>query len=248
MLFRSDPMIVFLSETWSSTEHMRWVKNQILFDRCFTVSNDDKGGGLSLLWKAGVDMWVDNFSKYHIDSIVHGGSENAWRLTGFYGEPDTGRRDEGWNMLQMLSLKPKLPWCVLGDFNELLEVQEKRGGVPRAHYLMQNFRDVLDLCGFVDLGYFRLDFTWHGRRRREWIWEKLDRGIANYEWMTWFPTGRVKHLNCFTSDHRPILLSLDGCIEYQKWRRKPFRFEAMWSSDPECKEVIERAWDFIIIF
>ena len=73
--------------------------------------------------------------------------------------------------------------------------------------------------------------------------ERLDRGIGNYEWMTRFPTGRVKHLNCFTSYHRSILLSLEGNIEYQKWRRKPFQFEAMWSSDPECKEVIARAWD-----
>ena len=40
-------------------------------------------------------MWVDSFSKYHIDFIVHGGSENAWRLTGFYGDPDTGRQNKG---------------------------------------------------------------------------------------------------------------------------------------------------------
>ena len=86
------------------------------------------GWGLALLWKSRVDVWVDSFSKYHIDSIVHGGLENTWRLTGFYGEPDTGRRNDGWNMLRMLISKLKLPWCVLGDFNELLEVQEKRCG------------------------------------------------------------------------------------------------------------------------
>lgn len=71
-----DPIIVFLSETWSSKEHMKWVRDRILFYRCFTVSNDGRGG-LALLWKAWVDVWVDSFSKYHIDSIVHGGLENA---------------------------------------------------------------------------------------------------------------------------------------------------------------------------
>ena len=79
---------------------------------------------------------------------------------------------------------------------------------------MQNFRDVLDHCGFVDLGFSGPDFTWHDKRRGEGIWERLDRGIANYEWLTRFPTGRVKHLNCFTLDHRPLLLSLDGHREY----------------------------------
>ena len=50
-----------------------------------------------------------------------------------------------------------------GDFSELLQVKDKRGGVPRAHNLMQMLRHVLDHCGFVDLGYLGLDFTWHGR-------------------------------------------------------------------------------------
>ena len=75
---------------------------------------------------------MDSFSKVHIDSVIEGGSENAWRLTGFYREPDTYRQSEGWSMLRMLGSKPKLPWCCLRDFNELLEVQEKKGGAPRA--------------------------------------------------------------------------------------------------------------------
>ena len=52
--------------------------------------------------------------------------------------------------------------------------------------------------------------------------ERLDRGVANYEWLTCFPIGRVRHLNCFTSDHRLILLYLDDNGEQQKWRRNPF--------------------------
>ena len=53
----------------------------------------------------------------------------------------------------------------------------------------------------------------------------------------------MRQLNCFTSDHRPILLYLEDNGEQQKWRRKPFLFESMWILDLECKEVITRAWD-----
>ena len=56
---------------------MKWVRDRILFYGCFTVPSNDRGGGLALLWKKEVDVWVDSFSNYHIDSIVHGGSENA---------------------------------------------------------------------------------------------------------------------------------------------------------------------------
>lgn len=55
-------------------------------------------------------------------------------------------------MLRMLSSKPELPWCCVGDFNELLQVQDKRGGAPCAHSLMQASQDTLDCCRFVNLG------------------------------------------------------------------------------------------------
>ena len=42
---------------------------------------------------------------------------------------------------------------------------------------MQMFKDVLDHYGFVDLGYFGSDYTWHGRRRGELIWQRLDYGV-----------------------------------------------------------------------
>ena len=32
-----DPMIVFLSETWSSREWMLWVRDSIQFDGCFKI-------------------------------------------------------------------------------------------------------------------------------------------------------------------------------------------------------------------
>ena len=154
---------------------MEQIKIKSNFDGLFTVTNEDGGGGgLALMWKNSSKVWVGSFSTYHIDAIINGGIEDAWRLTGFYGEPKTSIRNERWNMLRMLGSKPKLSWCCFRDFNELLEVEDKKGGAPRAHNLMQAFRDVLNYCGFVDLGYSDLDFTRHGRRRGELIWERLD--------------------------------------------------------------------------
>ena len=104
-------------------------------------------------------MWVDSFSRFHIDAIIQGGSREAWRFTGFYGEPDTNEREEAWNMLRMLHSKPHLPWVCMGDFNEILLSEEKRGGKERPHRQMQAFRDVLDTCGFLDLGFTGPEFT-----------------------------------------------------------------------------------------
>jgi len=81
----------------------------------FTVPRQSKGGELALLWKSNISVWVDSFSKYHIDVVVNDGSTEVWCFTGFYGEPDTNEREEAWCMLCILHEKLHLPWCCMGD-------------------------------------------------------------------------------------------------------------------------------------
>ena len=105
-------------------------KVKLNFDGLLTVPNKARGDGLTLMWKNSSIVWVDSFSSYHIDAIINGGTEDAWRLTGFYSEPDMSICNEGWNMLRMLSSNPKLPWCCFGDFYEFYKWKIKRRGAP----------------------------------------------------------------------------------------------------------------------
>ena len=52
---------------------MEKFKRELEFDGLFIVPSDGKGGGLALLWKSEVAVWVDSFLKFHIDAIVIGG-------------------------------------------------------------------------------------------------------------------------------------------------------------------------------
>jgi len=74
---------------------------------------------------------------------------------------------------------------------------------------MQAFRDTLDFCGFMDLGFTGPKFTWHSRRHGHLIWERIDRGVANYDWLSKFPAATIRHLHCYSSDHRPINLTFN---------------------------------------
>ncbi|XP_050259980.1 uncharacterized protein LOC126705069 [Quercus robur] len=169
------------------------------------------------------------------------GEESEWRLTGFYGEPETANRIEAWNKLRCLNSYPICPWLCLGDFNEIVRQDEKVGGALRSHNQMQLFRDVLDECGFMDLGFVGPKFTW-ARHYEDGssIWERLDRGLATNNWFLKFPGSRVHHLHCDSSDHQPILVVFSG-LEHPR-RKKPFRFEEMWLSNTSCEEVVKAAW------
>lgn len=43
-----------------------------------------------------------------------------WRLTGFYRQLDTSRREETWTLLESLKHSNNLPWLCLKDYNEII--------------------------------------------------------------------------------------------------------------------------------
>ena len=133
---------------------------------------------------------------------------------------------------------------VLGDFNEILYSNEKLGGAVREAKQMADFRDCLNRCGLVDLGFIGQKYTWcNGRFGGERTKLRLDRAVANEGWMLRFPDARVFHSSMSISDHCLIKLSLKR-DQIRRPQKKRFMFEAMWTRDTRCREVVESSWDF----
>ena len=128
-------------------------------------------GGWLLCGKKYVDFSVDTYSPNHIDAIINKGKEDEWRFTGFYGEPNTRNHYISWAILRRLKSKYSLTWLCAGDFNEITRAHEKSGGRLRPSKQMEDFRDVLDECGFQDLRFSSNKFTWcngHGEGHTMW--------------------------------------------------------------------------------
>lgn len=60
---------------------------------------EGKSGGLALLWKEGVKVSVQNYTKYHIDSLVSLDDGMMLWITVFYGQADSNLRKQLWDML-----------------------------------------------------------------------------------------------------------------------------------------------------
>ena len=122
-----------------------------------------------------------------------------------------GCQHEAWDSPHSLNHHPNIPWLCAGDFNELTRQDEKLGGAIWNNGQMQSFQNVLDECGFIDLGFVGPRFTWSKKiSDGHSIWERLDRGLANNNWFHKFLGSRVHHLQCFASDHCPLLITLLG--------------------------------------
>ena len=125
----------------------------------FGVSKANLGGGLALFWKKGLEVDVKSSSLNHVDVLINKNKEDGWRFTGLYGEPLTQQRMELWNLLRNLQGRFSVPWLCVGDFNEIAKSHEKCGGRLRSYMQMKNFRNVLDECGLMDLGFVGSKFT-----------------------------------------------------------------------------------------
>ena len=153
-----DPSVVFVAETLTDDARLEIAQRSIEHNHRWVVQKEGRGGGLALFWKSSINLTVIGSCKYYIDAIVDKGTDNEWRLTGFYGEPETARRIEAWEKLRYLNSISDIPWLCFRDFNEIIRQDEKVGGALRPHNQMQLFRKVLDECGFMDT----LDPNSHG--------------------------------------------------------------------------------------
>lgn len=92
------------------------------------VPKEGRGGGLVLFWKIDINLTIAGSNMHYIDAFINKNLENEWRLTSFYGKPETARRFKAWNKLRNLNTHPDTPWLCVGDFNEITRLDEKVGG------------------------------------------------------------------------------------------------------------------------
>ena len=108
---------------------------------------------------------------------------------------------------------------------------------------MEAFRDCPSWCKLVDLGFVKQKYTWcNGRFEEHRTKLRLDRIVANEEWMVRFLDARVFHSSMSVSNLCLLKLNLSK-RQNRRPIKKRFLFEAMWTRDARCREVVELAWD-----
>jgi exonuclease III len=238
------PKIVFLMETKARAKRMEIVRSQLGFEHMLVVDSVGKSGGLALLWMSESGVEIQNYSRRHINATVCSSPMNTtWKFTGFYGHPDASKRMEAWNLLRFIARMEPSPWLCLGDFNEILSLDEKYGGSGRQRGLMENFQRTLDDCGLLELGYRGPKFTWNnGKEGTEFIKERLDRVVAKKGWCEAFPEVEVVIGPAICSDHSPLSVFLLGQSEGKLRRPRNFKYEAGWELHNRCRQIIENSW------
>ena len=218
------------------------IRSRCGFSDGLCLSSNGNSGGIGLWWN-NMDVSVVSFSAHHIHGVVLDDNKNPWwHAVGIYGWPETSNKYLTWQLIRQIKQQCGEPVLFFGDFNEIVSVNEKAGGVPRCERLMDAFRETMDDCEVKDLGFKGCCFTWQrGNSPSTLIQERLDRMLANEGWCDIYPSWEVLHLPRYRSDHAPLLLKT-GVNDSFRRGSKLFKFEALWLSKEECKNVVEAAW------
>ncbi|CAE5962140.1 unnamed protein product [Arabidopsis arenosa] len=165
-----------------------------------------------------------------------------------YGRSTPTERRLLWQDISFLSSSSPLsytPWALLGDFNQIASTSEHYSVIPASFPLsgMEDFQSCLrdnDLDDIPSRGVF---FTWSNHQQDNPIIRKLDRALANGEWMTDFPHSMAVFDPPGESDHAPCILNLDIQPERSK---KCFRYFSFLSTHPTFIDSLTAAWGSLI--
>ena len=136
-------------------------------------------------------------------------------------------------------------WICAGDFNEALHGDEHMGFKNRNENQMDLFRDCIDECGLLDIRYIGPKFAWSNRQHGGMnIRVRLDRALANSEFLKRFDNCFVENIITTSSDHLAILITIakSGDQTATSPVHNSFRFEAAWMRTPDYNQMIEENW------
>ncbi|KAI0513446.1 hypothetical protein KFK09_009467 [Dendrobium nobile] len=164
----------------------------------------------------------------------------TWRIATVYGSRCCKERGGLWSQLEK-SLENDIPFIIGGDFNCIIDKEEKRGGkrflFSKGPREMKGFMMNSD---FYDVGCVGPRFTWcNNKEGASRIWERLDRCMFNSVAIQKIPFAVTRHLARLASDHCPIVVKLDEKVQFKS---KTIRFEDTWRSYPAAKSIVYHSW------
>ncbi|CAN1773423.1 hypothetical protein LINPERHAP1_LOCUS12492 [Linum perenne] len=235
---RSD--VIFLSETLCKKHRIEEIRVKLGFEGAFAVDVDGRSAVLSALWRAAPMVTIVNYSRNFVNMDVTDGDDSKFHFTRFYGYPERQRRPESWEMLK--SLRVDSPWICMGDFNDLMSQEEKKGIHRHPQNLIDGFKDAVSESGLLDVHMHGYKFTWSIHKGKpNQVEEKLDRALANSSWMCEYPDARLENHTATVSDHSPIIMHTK--FEVRNWPARSFQFENKWLKEPNFRQIMEGWWD-----
>ncbi|CAH9096607.1 unnamed protein product [Cuscuta europaea] len=242
IVHQQSAVVIFFMEMKLRRSRIEDLFRPLGFHRSFVRDSDGCGGGLALGWKEYVCIDIISSCNHYIDAkICLQTVGQEWRMTDFYGYPESSRRREAWALLRSLEGINPLPWMVVGDFNDIMYTGEKKGRVPPALWRIVGFREAVMDCGLRNFPFEGYQWTCErGRGTQAWVEEKPDGVLVKDDWLEMFEAERARSVEAPASHH--LALCVKAVQAEACFGRKFFKLENNWIKEEECRTIVDRSW------
>ncbi|GJT80255.1 hypothetical protein Tco_1054597 [Tanacetum coccineum] len=123
---------------------------------------------------------------------------------------------------QVIFKADRKPWCLMGDFNSALNLEDKASSSSIIDISMWEFKECVENIEVSDVNKSGLHFTWNQKPKGEGgLLKKIDRVMANLDFNDEFVGANALFQPYRISDHSPAILRVAGV---SKFKPKPFKF------------------------
>ena len=141
-------------------------------------------------------------------------------------------RLELWNTLRDFRQQLNSPLLLMGDFNEVVLIEERRSA-SQSTKGMAEFRDLIQDMQLFDMP-INQRFTW----MRDNAASRIDRMMVTREFLEKFQNMSVKCKERVLSDHFPLVFSTAEV----SWGPSPFRTLDVWLEEPKFLQIFQEEW------
>ncbi|KAJ8441450.1 hypothetical protein Cgig2_023636 [Carnegiea gigantea] len=206
-----DPDILILTETMVNEQNTQRIIRTLGYRHFDFVLPHNHTAGVWLLWKDDnvvVNVLAKDHRAIHY-SILEKGTNNQCIIAAVYAPAQTHEKNDFWHHLMSLNDIFHIPWSVLGNFNEMLHVSKKIGGVPLSASKLYRLNNFLSTCKALDTNVQGRDFTWKKFIYGQLIHEKLDRVIVQEDCLQLFSNYCVTNGPFTCSGHSYVYLDTE---------------------------------------
>jgi exonuclease III len=211
------------------------------------VSARGASGGLATLWDSSKIELVEEAATTHwlFTKLLHKGSGHLVSLFNLYVPVSVNEKKECWDSLALfLNQSNSENLVVAGDLNVTLSLVEKKGGSIVRDPAREWVEDLISDWELEDITPTNGKFTWSNKRLGPGhIAARLDRFLVQSSFLTLGLMATSKVLPHYTSDHKPISLSL---FPSSALGPIPFRFCPNWTRHEDFLNLVLRTWNISI--
>ena len=149
-----------------------------------------------MLWNEGNNFRVEISPQVTIVSMrwsrYRPNESHPFLLTAIYASPNFSKRKILWNYLKKFASSVDLPWILLGDFNDMLEENDKIGELPFNGNRIAAFREcvgwILNPWSVKCKHLWLTDPSFPSLVKKSWVFS------AGAAWCIWRPKAKIDYL------------------------------------------------------